>query len=98
MGVPGAGRAGGYRALRDTARTAPSNSIALATFFPAQRDLVKYGPSQWSRSAGEYCVRMERVSEGGSHPDRLTGVLVVPGLMSEVARPIEVDAPLTDSN
>ena len=57
---------------------APVGEISKAEFFPAQPNLVEYGPQAWTESQLEYCLRMKRISGDGPLPARLEGVLVVP--------------------
>jgi DsbC/DsbD-like thiol-disulfide interchange protein len=54
-----------------------AGDLAKAEFFPAQPDLVEYGPQTWAKSKTEYCLSMKRISGGGPLPARLEGVFVV---------------------
>ena len=55
-----------------------AGNLAKAEFFPAQPNLVEYGPQAWTESQREYCLRMKRISGDEPLPVRLEGVLVVP--------------------
>ena len=54
-----------------------AGNLAKAEFFPAQPNLVEYGPQVWTQSPREYCLRMKRISGDEPLPARLEGVLVV---------------------
>ena len=53
-------------------------AMARCLFYPAQRDLVNYGPQTWARQGSEFCLGMDRFAGAGALPGRLAGVLVVP--------------------
>jgi DsbC/DsbD-like thiol-disulfide interchange protein len=62
-----------------------------ALFFPAQRNLVEYGPSAWRRAGGEYCLTLERFTGTKVLPERLHGVLVLESEAGAARMSIEVD-------
>jgi DsbC/DsbD-like thiol-disulfide interchange protein len=73
----------------------PSRRMAQGLFFPATPELVVYGLQAWTRSKNAYCLNMDRFQPGAPLPDRLQGVLAVPGEGNEIEKAFAVDVPIS---
>jgi DsbC/DsbD-like thiol-disulfide interchange protein len=69
-----------------------SGIVEKSFFFPAQPNLVEYGPQTWTRSESEYCLHMKRISNGEPLPAQAQGVLVLP--LDNKTKALEVNTSL----